>query len=70
VSASPAATDLSSLIPEPPRRLPDGLPSYCAHCDVTLDEITVEHEQTLVLASCCPLCDGPLTTNKANDNHD
>jgi hypothetical protein len=70
VSASPVAADLSSLIPELPRRFLSGLPLYCAHCGVTLDAFTVEHEQTLVFASCCPRCDGPLTTGAGSDNRD
>lgn len=35
-------------------------PVWCRRCGLTLDRAAVQRDETLVLASCCPLCDGPL----------
>jgi hypothetical protein len=32
----------------------------CPRCGLALHAATIEHEQALVFASCCPRCDGPL----------
>ena len=45
-----------------------GLPLHCPQCKLTLHAATVQHEQALVFASCCPRCDGPLATSAASDD--
>ena len=37
-------------------------PLHCARCGLTVDEATFLQERVLVLAGCCPRCDGELTT--------
>jgi hypothetical protein len=32
----------------------------CRRCGLTLHGGAIQHDQTLVFASCCPRCDGPL----------
>jgi uncharacterized paraquat-inducible protein A len=64
----PTAADPESHAAARPRRFTPGLPSHCPECGLTLHAVTVQHEQALVFASCCPRCDGPLTTGTANDS--
>jgi len=46
--------------PQTRRRFtPDG-PLRCPECGLALHPATIQHEQALVLASCCPRCDGQL----------
>jgi len=62
VTSAPVGSQPSSRSPARPRRLITTLPVRCPQCGVTLRTATVEHEQTLVLACCCPRCDGALST--------
>jgi hypothetical protein len=32
----------------------------CGRCGLTLHRGAVQHDHTIVFASCCPRCDGPL----------
>jgi hypothetical protein len=44
----------SSLVPERAMR--------CSRCGMTVHPAAVQHDQALLLASCCPRCDGQLTS--------
>ena len=50
-------------------RVADG-PVWCRQCGLTFDEAAVQRDETLVLASCCPLCDGPLVGVAATGQRD
>ena len=45
-------------------------PLRCPACGLTLHAATIQHEQALVFASCCPRCDGQLTIGAASDSPD
>ena len=32
----------------------------CARCGITFHPAALQHDRALLLASCCPRCDGPL----------
>jgi len=53
--------------PQPRRRFTVGPPLRCPTCGLTLYAATIQHEQALVFASCCPRCDGPLPAIVASD---
>ncbi len=48
------------------RRFTPGAALRCPACGLTLHAATIEHEQALVFASCCPRCDGPLPPTAAS----
>jgi hypothetical protein len=52
----------------PQSRYAPGAPLRCLRCGLTLHAATIQHEQALVFASCCPRCDGQLTTGEADNN--
>jgi uncharacterized protein YbaR (Trm112 family) len=68
VPSSSVALNPSSVDQERPGRFIPGVPLHCPQCKLTLHPATVQHEQALVSASCCPRCDGPLTATAASDN--
>ena len=46
-------------------RAPGG-PLRCRQCGLTLHGAVAQHDQTLLLASVCPRCDGPLASDAAS----
>jgi len=46
-----------------PLAAPDAIQSpavWCPRCRLALSDAAVQHNLALVLAGCCPRCDGPL----------
>jgi Zn finger protein HypA/HybF involved in hydrogenase expression len=48
------------LPPEAPEVTPPPAAAWCQRCGLTLNEAEIRHNLSLVLARCCPRCDGPL----------
>ena len=57
-------TDLSILRAGRPSQAPSA-GVRCGRCGLTVSAPAVHHDRTLLLASCCPHCDGPLVTSDA-----
>jgi hypothetical protein len=45
--------------PHGPRLIPDQT-MRCARCGITIHPAALQHDRALLLASCCPRCDGLL----------
>lgn len=50
---------LHGRAPYGPRVIPDRT-MRCAHCGITFHPAALHHDRALLLASCCPRCDGLL----------
>jgi hypothetical protein len=46
--------------PVAPARPGERVAMWCGHCGVRRDARAAAHDRVLVLAACCPECDGPL----------
>ena len=63
--AQPAARDHPPFATIPTAHVPDRplVPERtmrCRRCGVTIHPAALQHDQVLLLAACCPRCDGPL----------
>jgi hypothetical protein len=38
---------------------------WCQQCGLTVHAAAAQHDRTLILAECCPRCDGPLVPREA-----
>ena len=53
--------------PDPLPQAPTASPMSCPSCGLTIaaDSASRDHEQVLVLAGCCPICDGRLVAGES-----
>jgi hypothetical protein len=66
LDASAAIDDTETVrSPFQSTRAPGG-PLRCRQCGLTLHGAVAQHDQTLLLASVCPRCDGPLARDAAS----
>jgi len=59
------ALNTADADPVASRRLRPGSAMGCTRCGMTVHPAAVQHDQALLLASCCPRCDGPLVPHSA-----
>jgi len=63
------ATNTADAKPVAPSRLIPPRAMRCARCGMTVHPAAAQHDQALLLASCCPRCDGPLVPHDARPSN-